>query len=517
MIDVKIAGSQLTPGDRQYWAHEATVVEDATSDCLVDTFGGVGSIAVDTDLLDNTVLTQGTPLEVTFTGAGTRTAIIQSITATNGATATVNGDTEQARLRRTISARVVKTTIGDALKQYLGKCGLTPSQYSIDPSIASRPCMLPGWRGDAWEKIKEMGAVERFEIADVAGVVTIRPIGSITMDISTFDSKVETLEENIQGKFVESHFYDYTSITNGIVYPPAEYDEDTGGTIPAGWRPEYDVIEVTPGEPVEFDVPILASLTSVKQPRPVELIGPDYVADSVYTVMTADGVDTVTPSVWTKKGGKVTVTILPDTQTLRIRVTAGQNLMEAAPYRLCLTSGGGRDYSTLRIVGTGIRISKTRLRLRTSVPEMLTDQEVASSTDSMFCRTQSHARKQLRAQASIASRSIGGMQAQIGEVPNVFGERAGAIIRGDHANYRVRSSSTNSMSTALQADRHTTIADFNAAWAGKTIAEFNEVWEGYTLRASNGAPLRTELPVAPVLPVTVGYGFGRYGGGEYGE
>lgn len=516
-VDVKVAGSQLTPADRQYWVSEATVTEDATGGSLADTFGGVGSVSVTTDLLDNTMLTQGADLEVAFSGAGVRTATIQSISASNGTAATIEGETKQARLRRKIQATVVKTTIGDALAQYLGKCGLGPSEYSIDAGIAARACVLPGWEGDAWEHIREMGAVERFDVGDVDGVVHIRPFGSFSLNVDNHDTLTRTLAENIQGQYVETHRYEYLPITNAIVYPPAEYDSENGGTVPAGWRADYDIIEVTPGEPVEIDVPILASLTSVKQPIPQTLIGPDYDGtNSVYTVVTADGVQAINPAVWTANGGKVEVTILPDTRTLRIRVDAGDNVIALAPYRIALTSGGGRDYSTLRIVGTGVNIAKKRMRLSTTIPSYLTTQEIASSTDSIFVRTTDQAREQLRAQAAASSRSIGSLSVGIAAVANPFGQRAGAIIHTPDANYRVRSSTTNSLSTSLTADEYTTIADFEAVWGDMTIAEFDAIWDGYTVRAFDGNPLRTENPVAPALPMPAGYGAGTYGSALYG-
>lgn len=517
-VDVKIAGSALSPAERQYWVAEASVVEDATSPSLADTFGGVGSVAVDTALLDNTMLVQGADLDVTFLGAGTRHATIQSINVSNLSAVTINGETKMARLRRTIQASVVKTTLGAALGQYLGKCGLTESEYDIDSGIAARTAVLPGWEGDAWEMIRQLAAVEQFEIGDIDGVVTIRPIGSLTLSVDNAESISESLGENIQGRYVETALYDYTVINNAIIYPPAEYDEQHGGTIPAGWRPDYDIIEVTPGEPVEIDVPVLASLTSVRQPVPQTLIGPTYDGNqSVYTVVTNDGVQAIDPAVWTALGGKVEVEILPDTQTLRLRIDAGRNLIELAPFRIALTSGGGRDYSTLRIVGTGVAFAKKKLRLRTTVPDALTSEEIGSSTDSIFCRTQGQARRQLRAQASASSRAIGGMSVQIADIPNTFGRRAGAIIRRPDANYRVRSASTNSSSTALTADRFTTIGNFKEKWAGKTIAEFNEVWADYTARAFNGSPLRTVNPTAPTLPTTDGYGHGAFGSGPYGD
>jgi hypothetical protein len=515
-VKVKIAGSQLAPGDRQYWGHEATVVEDAVSPNLADTFGGVGSVSVNTDVLDNTLLSQGTPLEVTFEGSGTRTARVQTVQATNDATATVFGDTSLARLNRTIRASVITTNLGAALRHYFGKCGLTAAQYSIDSSIAARSCILPGWEGNAWEMLKELQQIERFDIQDVSGIVTVKPFGEHTLDLGNIGNVTESLAENVQGRYVETHFYTYSQISNKIVYPPAEYDPERGGTTPAGWRTDAEIIEVTPGTPVTVEVEVMASLTSVKQPQPKTLVGPTYVSDSVYTVVTNDGVQAINPATWTKFGGKVTVEILPDTRTLRIVVDAGRNNMDLAPYRLALTAGSGSDYSTLRIVGTGVAIEKRKLRQRTTVPDSATDNDLASSTDSMFCRTESQAMRALRAQAHAASRSIGGLQAALPSVGNVFGQRAGAIVKRPDCAYRVRTVTSTVGGITLQADRYTTAADFNAVWAGKTAAEFNEIWAGYKARQFAAKPLRTSLPVAPVPDTFVGYGEGGYGDGYYG-
>jgi hypothetical protein len=250
------------------------------------------------------------------------------------------------------------------------------------------------------------------------------------------------------------------------------------------------------------------------------MVGPDYAgANSVYTVVRNDGVETIDPAVWTALGGKVEVTILPDTQTLRIRVDAGRNLIDAAPYRLALTSGGGRDYSTLRIVGTGLSYTKTALRLRTPIPAYLTDQDIASSTDHIFCRTYAQARRQLRAQANACSMAVGNLSAEVASLPAPFGERAGAIVKRPHANYRIRTASTNSQSTTFDADLHTTIDDVTEGWEGAglmTIDEVNAVWEDYRIRSFNGSPLRTENPAPPALPTLSGYGAGEYGDGPYG-
>lgn len=487
--DIKINGSSLSRSGRQFWLHSASVSEDATGLALSDSFGGIGSVQAALEDVDKTTLEIGNPVELTFDGVGTRTATIEAVSTTDGF-ATLSGATKTARLNRTINATPVTTTLGDALTQYFTKCGLSGGDYDINGTLAARSMLVPGWSGNAWAKLKELAAVERFEIADVSGVVTVRPIGGIALSMDAHSSLTETAGENVTGRFVETHLYEHSSITDKLVYPPAEYEDEYGGTTLPGWSVDADIIEVSPGEPVVIEVPIMASLSAVQQPVCQTWVGPDHNSSSVYTVTTKDGVEAVDPAAWTSRGGKVTVAILKDTSTLRITVDAGNNLAAGAPYRLALSAGSGSDYSTLRIVGTGIAWLKTRLRQPTSIPDELTDNEIASSTDSMFVRTPVQAYAELSAQAAAASRSVGGLSGSLGEFPLGFGEVAGAIIARPDANYRVRTVTVSQGGLDVQADRHTTVAAHNAAMAGLTVAQVNAIWAGRQVRQHNLAPLR---------------------------
>lgn len=516
-VDLKLAGKTLTPAGRQTWATAATVSEDSTATNLADTFGGVGSINVSTDLLDNTMHLQGATVELTFNpDGGVRTGVVESISGSAGI-AQISGSTNLRKLNRTINATVVTTTLGDALKQYLQKCGLSAAQYSIDSTIAARTGLWPGWSGNCWESIKELATVEQFDVGEIDGVITVAPLGQNTIDTSNNFQSTLSLSENIAGQQVETYFYTYSKLTNAQVYPPDTYDDTYGATIKGGWSKNVQVLSVTPGALSVTEVPLMASLSAVQQPICLKAIGPDYTGPSAYTVVTNDGDSPVDPADWTKRGGKITVQILPDTKTLRITVDAGQNLAAAAPYRICMTSGDGTDYSTLRIMGTGVLAWKQRLRMPTSTPTWMTDNDIASSTDCIFVRSQDQARRILRGQASAASRSQSSLNAGVGVIPLPFGKRAGAIIHQPEATYRVRTCSTSVGGSTLQADRYTTIADFNTAWAGKTIADFNAVWAGYAIRNVNSAPLLTSVPEPPQIPVLTGYGFSPYSTAPYGD
>ena len=512
-VDIQLAGSSLTPAGRQIWVSAATVTEDATAVNLADTFGGVGSIDVTTDTLDNTMLLQGAQITLTYSDGGVREGIIESISDNDGQSQ-ITGTTNERKLNRTISTTPVTTTLGDALKQYFQKCGLSSAQYSIDSGIASRTLTLPGWNANCWEMLKQLASVEQFDIGEIAGVVTVSPRGQHSIDISNTSTAPLSLSENISGRQVETYYYTHTKITNQRIYPPDTYDDTYGSTLQGGWSKDLSILTVTPGTPTVVEAPVMASLSSVQQPICVKLIGRNYTGPSAYTVMMNNGVETIDPGVWTRLGGKITVEILPDTQNIRITVDAGENLMAGAPYRICVSDG--TDFSTLRINGSGIRTQKTRLRMPTSTPSWLTDTDIAVSTDCIFVRTQDQARRILTDQAAAVSRSVSALSATLGEIPLSFGTRAGALIRRPEAVYRVRSCSTSAGGSQLQADRYTTIADFNAAWTGKTIADFNAVWAGYQFRNLDVMPLVTSLPAPPQIPMLSGYGFDPYSTSPYG-
>ena len=518
-VDIKIGGTNIAAGDFQVWAHDATVTEDASPTSLSDSFGGVGSINAGTQTREDTLLSQGSELEVTFTPGGTRKGIITQASDTNG-NAALTADTVMATLNRIINAPVVKTTLGDALRQYFGLAGLSITQYSIDPDADTRAALLPGWSGNCWSKMKELTAVEAIDFNEVNGVVQVTPRDAdraILLD--TQDSKGLALTESIMGKRVETHFYDYRQITNELVYPPAQFDSTYGYSSTPGFRRDYETLSVTPGSPLVVDVPVMASLTSVQQPVCVkDPLPPDYVGPSAYNITTSNaggGFQPVDPEEWYIRGGSVTVQILPDTTTLRITVDAGDNIFAAAPFHLGVSDGSGM-FSCLRINGTGIAFTKTRLRQPTSIPDNLTDQDIATSTDSMFCRTLDQARAMLLAQAGEASRSITSLNAGIRFTDIALGQRAGAIVKRPEAFYRVRTASTTAAGISLTAVGATRLRDLTDAFTGKTYADLTAIWEGYTMRNFTTAPLRQATPPAPARPVRTGYGFGGYGVGPYG-
>ena len=484
--DIKVGGSAFDTDGSQLWATNAAVVEDATGISLTDAFGGVGSIQATTEDIKYPLRAMGKTLQIDFSDGGTISGPIATIGNDNGA-AVLNAETRLAALNRTVRVPPTTTTIGALLQAVFAACGISSGGYSIDSGIAARSAVIPGWRDNAHQRLKEIGAVERFEIADVGGVITVRPQGQITADIDAHHGLSENSQEGTLGLFVETHLYTHKVITNAVVYPPATYDSETGGSTAPGWSPDADVIEVTPGAPVVVEVPIMASLSSVNQPTCVDWVSREQ-GGSVYTVTTNDGVRAVNPSTWTSRGGKVTVQIMPDTTTLKITVDAGHNDIAGAPYRLMLDDGRS-EYSTLRISGTGVAWTKDRLRQRTSVPEVVTDNEIASSTDSIFVRTETQAYAALRAQADEASRSGGSISGSIATLPLEIGRRAGAIVRASRANFRLRTVTTSAFGVDMQGDRYTTVAAHNAAMSGKKVVDANQLWKGMQVRAHNAMPL----------------------------
>lgn len=486
VIDIKVAGSSIAVGGGQLWAESASITEDATSLSLADSFGGTGSTSVTTDRGDGLTYTQGKELELVMDDAGSVKGAIVGLSDADGLV-TLTGSTALSKLNRKVKVNPVTTTVGDALAAIFTACKLTTGQFSINSTIAARSIVLPGWEDNALQMLKEFAAAERFEIAPVNNIITVRPIGQIPVSLDGHTSLTESTGEGSSGLYVETFRYGHRAITAQIVYPPATYDADTGGSTAAGWSPNADVIEVTPGQPVVLEVPIMASLTSVQQPTCVDWVERN-ATGSVYCVTTNEGVRAVSPSTWTSRGGKVTVQVMRDTSTLKITVDAGWNDINGAPYRLMLDDGK-TEYSTLRITGTGVAWTKTRMRQRTGVSENDTDNEIASSTDSIFVRTEAIARTALLEQAEGVGSAIPSLAGSIANMPVLLGQRAGAIVATDHAKYRIRTATTDPYSVSFSADAHTTVGDHNAATAGLTVAQVNAKWANQQVQAHNLTPL----------------------------
>jgi len=71
-----------------------------------------------------------------------------------------------------------------------------------------------------------------------------------------------------------------------------------------------------------------------------------------------------------------------------------------------------------------------------------------------------------------------------------FGNIEGARVKDRDAYFRIRSGTVSPYGVNYSAEEDTTIADFNAVWAGMLIEDFNAEWIGERAQDFSTAPLR---------------------------
>lgn len=271
-------------------------------------------------------------------------------------------------------------TLGDAFDYYLSLAGIETDLF-VDPSIASRSVVFPGWNGELWYYLKQMAVAQDCDISLVSGVVILRPVRARVATRGRDLTRSRDLPTPTLAQGVEVYQYSNREITDELVYPPG------------GWTPEVEVLNVNAGETSEYTLQLSASVSSIQTPVMDIWVEEDYDSSSVYTIVANDGL-VVPVSMWTQYGGSVTVTVNPDTTSLKVVLVGASGLpttagnAAATNFSLALASDTtGNRYSTLRIVGTGVAFDKQKKYVRTGVPASRTGTEVGVTIDNPFIST----------------------------------------------------------------------------------------------------------------------------------
>jgi hypothetical protein len=385
--------------------------------------------------------------------------------------------------------------IGDAVRQWLIDCGIELGRIQVHPALQTDPYRrsFPGYSGDAWYGLKQLCAAFDIEIIAREGNVIIQPIRQATLAPTKVPiGETWATRSGLAGQFVEVWNYNTRVMsTPELIYPPAKMNENTQTVGRDGWRNDVEVLTVSSGEVLEFDVQLNAYLTSVEQPVCVEWVDSDYDESSVYTVMGNDNVETLDPAVWTAKGGNITVSIdEDDSSILHIRVSAGRNEYSLSPFRIAMSSGN--FYSTLRIRGTGVRFQKELYRVPTGQTEDDTPNEVAITVDNPYvCTVEDTNRMIVKAliASSMVLPTLSLSAARLMPRGQGFGQVPGRRILRADGNFRARSTSITPGQVSVSGDADTTFGDFNSRWSGRTFGAYNAARGHRSFRDHTIAPL----------------------------
>lgn len=479
--------TRIKVGDHWYSGENFSVTEEATPLAAGDSTGAVGNINV--NLLNaDPYLATGTGAFAALAKYGYGLLIDQDITIVDDEWGTTDGTISNASdggngliavtaisRQGVLNAYNVKAqpfvgTLGNLFRYYCSLAGIASGNVAVDSALNTRPIAAPGWIGELWYYLKQLAVAQSAEIAYVGGKYTLRQVRTryAVQGYEIGKSKDTPLPTLAQS--VEVYQYASYGITNQLVYPIG------------GWTPETEVLNVNAGEIAEYTLQLSASVSSIQAPTMMTSVPPTWNTSSVYTVVANDGLP-VSPEMWSSRGGRLTVTINPDTTSLKVVIRGADRVPTSAGaaatnFSIALGSDTtGSRYSTLRIVGTGVAFDKTKIAVRTCVPPSKTSTEVGvtidniflSSTDQVYRMGTVAAAQYAGASPTISSNviSVSGVRGQ------VFGTVNGTRVWDERTKrfYRIKSATLGPGAIDFQAEDDLTHGDVEEKYEGLTYAQ----------------------------------------------
>lgn len=470
-------GVDIRVGDVPEWnLSEVTVGEESTPLDPADGSGLVGAISFTVSESSDAKSMMGKTVELVDSARG----------ATQGVVAAVAGDRSNVKVQahsRMVALVADRTadphvgTLESCLLYYFGLCGVTTG-IIIDPTIAAIPVVAPGWYGNVWEMVaKKFCPAYQVEIALVGDDIVVRPPRTVTVS-RVKESKFDwSIDESHMAQTVEAWYYPCTPITNQLV---------VGNEL-------SPVSNVDAGEVHEFDIELDASLSAVVQPVAVDSVSYDSANASRYSVL--DQYDQpVTADFWRRNGGYVTVEISDDTRSLHVTVVGCQE-RSRAPYRLTGVAPDGSEYSTLRVIGTGVSMTRAKYTMPAAIAATPV---VGAEVDNDFLGSWGHAHLSLMHTAGRHGSPVQRISGAAG-LAGSYGTIAGARVFEDLNVYRIRPVTITRSSVSYAAETDLTFSDTTGVNAGHAISDWNDLWEGRPISEYNLRPL-TPLSGIPVPP-----------------
>lgn len=373
-------GVRLTIDGKDYEAVTYTVREDSTPTSSDDSSGSVGQITFDLVGVEHPFLLEGKEVSLKDTRRGTTVGTVTQVQETDYDKVSVSCLTRLGKLNiYDVQAQPFHGTLRDAFLYYASLAEQVVD-VAIDEQIATRQVVFPGWYGELWYFLKQMAAAQDCEITLVSGVILLRPLRSREIIRHRDIERGRRYGGQSLARAVEVYQYNNRVIENKLVYPPE------------GWTPETEVITVGAGETTEMVLELSASVTYIQPPVMQTFVSQEYSSSSVYTIVGDDGLPIV-PSQWTASGGRLEVSINPDTTSLTVTVTGAEGIRGIkgdiiSSYSVALGADyTGNRYSTLRLIGTGVAFNKEKIRVRTCVKDQLTGTDVGITIDNPFLST----------------------------------------------------------------------------------------------------------------------------------
>ena len=339
---------------------------------------------------------------------------------------------------------------------------------TVDPAIASRNVLAPGYVGNVWEGTKDFLSANELEITQDLKIQPIR-----TREAETHNVIGETWNLNAQG----------TAEKLKVIWRETE-GMKTNMRIPLELS---EPLSVDANETVEQEITIHGSITSIKQPVPKDSIPANYnpsVSGSAYSVAGSDGLP-IEADRWLASGGRLHVELTENPSVIKVIVTGGK-VEEYAPYRIAMTSGSSNYYNSLHLAGDGMAWTQHEFTMNTGASASTTSEETAVELDNVNILSLAQA---YTGALKAASALRAGIKTVSGTASTVTSP-VGARVKRSEAIYRLATTTTGPANVQYDLQPDTLISDFNTVMSGQTFADFNSLFAGYRFWDFSNQPLK---------------------------
>lgn len=254
-------------------------------------------------------------------------------------------------------------------------------ELSIDSSIRNLNVRAPGFRGNVWDRLRQLASLYKFDVSQVANTLRVRPMRSVEAYRNWETTNSYTIDASNPVEQVRVYWY------------PAEWGWHRKLFLEGLDDLDSSVITVEADAVVQQTFTARASLISVNNPAPVNWDQRYWGGDGTigsYTITGNDGLP-IPAKMWTDMGGQVTCRILDDPSQVEVTVV-GCSANWLSPFTLSVSSGDGKMYNTLMITGSGFSWSKRQeVSMRTGAPHSATAEDNTQEFDSTLVTTESQA------------------------------------------------------------------------------------------------------------------------------
>jgi len=367
------------------------------------------------------------------------------------------------------------TITGNARDIYLeinspSNSSLTTEDYTIastfysDESTRTPSGPVIAYYGVFWEYLQMGCAAFSQEIFVNGNVVTIRNVGEQTFDITNVvASPTITPTSTLSGRRINVP-YTNSSFVNGTVYSAA----DDGNNI----------ISVTAGATTVTSVKHTVNPIYVTQPARSDTWP---IGDGQYYVIDSSGIPLLAGE-WEAYGASVTVEVdHDDPAAIQITVVGPytDTTLAGGPYELA-ASDGSTKYASLNISGTGVFSGDSVLSLLTGIDPVKYTRATVNTITNPFISSEEQAYDRGIWAAQKASGPVVKMNATVPTSSiSGIGLTCGSLLQYRDSTYRITSSTINSISTSINAERYVTVADVDAIWGSQTVADYDGLWGTY--------------------------------------